>query len=154
MPAPLAAVCVWSGWGCCAKRIAAKRAWKLSMCDSEADDAALISEGTAEMTERLDSIGKGSIKDADMVIHMGKTKTMHVRHQPAIAPPTIEEIKKTEGGYKHECEFCERRFKTNRGRKIHQSSCNNWHGLTVDEFPVEKVTATFGTPSNRWFLVK
>ena len=38
--------------------------------------------------------------------------------------------------------------------KIHQASCNNWHGLTVDEFPVEKLKAAFGTAGNRWFLVK
>ena len=119
-----------------------------------ADDAALVSTDAEKMTERLDKIARGSKTDADMQIHMGKTKCMHVRKQPYIAPPTIAEIKSTEAGYKHECKFCGRRFKTSRGMRIHLAACNNWHGLSVDEFPIGKLNAVFGTPENRWYRVE
>ena len=105
-----------------------------------ADDAALASTDISKMSTRLSNITAGSKQDADMSIHMGKTKCMHVRKQDPVAPPTVDEIKKTESAYKFECEYCGRRFKTSRGLKIHLAACNNWHGLTEDEYPVEKLT--------------
>ena len=89
-----------------------------------------------------------------MTIHMGKTKNMHVHKQAKIAPPTVTEIKYTEADYKHECQYCGRKLKTNRGLKIHLAACNNWHGLTEDEYPVEKINAVFGVPEHRWYRVQ
>ena len=47
-----------------------------------------------------------------MHLHKGKTKTMIVREQEKLAPPTVEAIKKTEDAYKHQCKFCDRKYKT------------------------------------------
>ena len=91
--------------------------------------------------------------DADMDLHKGKTQTMHVREQEKLAPPTIAEVKRTEDTYKHQCVFCDRKFKTSRGLHIHMASCNNQHGLTQEAFTIEGINAAFGTPENRWFRV-
>ena len=118
-----------------------------------ADDAALVSRATALMTTRLTSISQGSRTDADMHLHKGKMQTMHVREQEKLALPTFAEIKKTENTYKHQCMFCDRKFKTSRGLHIHMASCNNQHGLTSESFEIDSINATFGTPKNRWFRV-
>ena len=59
-----------------------------------ADNAALVSRKTSTMSTRLSNISRGSRKDADMYLHEGTTKTMHVRHQEKLTPPTIEAIKR------------------------------------------------------------
>ena len=50
------------------------------------------------MSSRLSNIAAGNKDEADMSIHMGKTKNMHVRKQTKLAPLTITEIKQTEAG--------------------------------------------------------
>ena len=75
------------------------------------DDAAFISLDTTTMSTRLTNISIGSHQDADMIIHKGKTKAMHVERQTKMPPPTEKEIKVTEVKYKHECKFCGRRHK-------------------------------------------
>ena len=119
-----------------------------------ADDAALASCSTDDMSRRLTKIADGSAKDADMQLHTGKTKNMHVQRQVKIKPPTAEQIKATEASYKHECEFCGRRFKTLRGMRIHRASCQKWHGLSEKEYELKKINAVFGTPKDRWFRVE
>ena len=64
-----------------------------------ADDAALLSHSTEKMSVRLSKVSRGSREDADMDLHKGKTKTMHVCKQEHMAPPSIEAIKKTEEAY-------------------------------------------------------
>ena len=103
------------------------------------------------MTTRLSEVSKGSREDADMDLHKGKTKTMHVRIQEKPAPPTVEEIKKTEDTYKHACKFCDRKFKTSRGMRIHMASCDYQYDLTPEAFSIEGINAVFGTPANRWY---
>lgn len=109
-----------------------------------ADDAALLSTNAKITSQRLNKVARGSSKDADVNVHMGKTKNMHVRKQDHVAPSTVTEIKSTEDKYKHVCKFCDRRFKTCRGMKIHEAACNNWHGLTPDVFQIEKITRHLG----------
>ena len=116
-----------------------------------ADDAALLSLSTSKMSTRLSNVSRGSREDADMTLHKGKTKTMHVRKQECLAPPTVDAIKKTEGAYKHVCKFCDRRCKTLRGLRIHMASCNNQHELTKEAYQCEGINAVFGTPEHRWF---
>ena len=70
-----------------------------------------------------------------------------------MTPPTVEAIKKTEDTYKHQCKFCDRKFKTKRGLHIHMAACDNQHGLIDKAFPVEGINAVFDTPENRWFRV-
>ena len=86
-----------------------------------------------------------------MDLNKDKTKVMHVREQEHLTPPTIVEIKKTEETYKHQCKFCDRKCKTQRGLHIHMRFYNNQYELTDEAFPVDNINTVFGTPSNRWF---
>lgn len=79
---------------------------------------------------------------------------MHVERQQKLKPPSLTAIKEAAADYKHQCEFCDRKFKTARGLKIHTKSCNHQHGLTDKEFPIDKLNAVFGTPQFRWFKVQ
>lgn len=51
-----------------------------------ADDAALLAHKSAEMSQRLSKISVGSRVDADMFLHKGKTKCMHVCEQESLPP--------------------------------------------------------------------
>ena len=119
-----------------------------------ADDAAMTSLSATRLSERLSSVSRGSREDADMDIHKGKTKNMIVERQEKVKPPSVQAIMETEAGYRHECEFCGRRCKTARGLKIHQTSCDKWHGLTDEEYIIKRINAVFGTPKDRWFRVE
>ena len=119
-----------------------------------ADDVAIISSTMEEQTARVSRIDSGSLKDADMQVSYDKTKTMHVERQQKLKPPSLTAIKEAAADYKHQCEFCDRKFKTARGLKIHTKSCNHQHGLTDKEFPIDKLNAVFGTPQFRWFKVQ
>ena len=70
-----------------------------------ADDAALLSTDITALTKRLTYIERGSRENAEMKVHPGKTKTMHVEEQAALPIPTHEQVQATEKGYTHECEF-------------------------------------------------
>ena len=76
-----------------------------------ADDVAIASLSVDKLSTRLSSISAGSREDADMDISKPKTKTMYVEKQQ-VCKPTIQEIKDVESGYKHECQFCGRKCKT------------------------------------------
>ena len=97
-----------------------------------ADDAALTSKDIEKLSQRLTNIDRGSFVDADMSIHPGKTKTMHVEPQAELPIPTREQVQSTQNKYSHECEFCGRKFKTSRGRNIHRASCNSRHELSKE----------------------
>ena len=119
-----------------------------------ADDVAIISESADSLTNRVTNISKGSSADADMHINTGKTKSMHVERQVKLALPTRNEVTATAANYKHECEFCGRRFKTARGMKIHVASCDSYHGTAEDVDEIKRINATFGTPQHRWYRVE
>ena len=70
-----------------------------------ADDAALLSTDITALTKRLTYIERGSRENAEMKVHPGKTKTMHVEEQAALPIPTHEQVQATEKDYTHECEF-------------------------------------------------
>ena len=119
-----------------------------------ADDAALVSKSADLMSKRLNMVSKGSREDADMNVNADKTKAMHVEEQEDLPALTSEQIKSVEEGYKHECDFCGKKFKTSRGMKIHRATCSCQHGLTDEEFEVLRINAVFGTPPHRWFRVE
>ena len=119
-----------------------------------ADDIAIISSDINEQSARVTNIAKGSLKDADMTVSLDKTKSMHVEKQHKLKPPTKDAIEEAETEYKHTCEFCDRKFKTSRGLKIHVTSCNFQHGLTDEAYPIEKINAVFGSTKYRWFRVQ
>ena len=56
--------------------------------------------------------------------------------------------------YKHKCDFCTRRFKTDRAMQIHKASCVFNYDTTDDVYEIENITNVFGHIDNRWFLVK
>ena len=118
-----------------------------------ADDAALLSASTDKMSQRVTQVALGSEADADMCINKKKTKTLQVSVQEKVAVSTKLEVKKTEEAYKHGCKFCPRRFKTERGKKIHMASCKSRHGLTDKSFEINDINAVFGTVEQRWFRV-
>ena len=118
-----------------------------------ADDASMASESVTMMSKRVTNISRGSKDDADMIINKKKTKTLQVMEQEKVAVSTVDEIKKTEAGYKHQCIFCPRRCKTARGLKIHMASCNFQHELTDEEFEINDINAVFGTLTHRWYRV-
>ena len=118
-----------------------------------ADDAALASMETDKMSERVTKVAIGSKTDADMTINKKKTKTLQFAEQQKVATSTVDEMKKTEGEYKHKCIFCPRRCKTTRGLKIHMAACNFQHTLTDGEFEINDINAVFGTLVQRWFRV-
>jgi hypothetical protein len=117
------------------------------------DDVALIDLQVGNMTKRLTSVADGSVDDADMVVNMSKTFTQHVFKRDDIKV-SKQEIEAIEAGYEHQCDFCERRFKTKRGMKIHKASCKFNYATTEESFPVEKIVAVFGKKSSRWYKVK
>ena len=61
-----------------------------------ADDAALTSMDICKLSQRLTSIERGSFIDADMMIHRGKTKNMHVEAQAALPLPTKLQVEATQ----------------------------------------------------------
>ena len=83
-------------------------------------------------------------------ISKSKTKTMHEGKQQ-VCISTIQEIKHVESDYKHECQFCGRKCKTQRGLHIHMAACNRQHGLTDEVFTIDGINTVFGTPECRWY---
>ena len=125
-----------------------------------ADDAALAEEGRISMmTKRITTVADALKKEADMEMHMGKTFTNHVQRQEIeekdiVRTLTSTPIKKIEKQYKHQCEYCARRFKTKAGMKIHMHSCVAAFTATEEKFEIERIEEVFGVSAHRWFLVR
>ena len=78
---------------------------------------------------------------------------MHVSKQEKLALPTEEQMKAVANEYEHECKFCNQKYKTLRGLKIHMASCNFQYRLADEEDTIENINAVFGTPAHRWYRV-
>ena len=115
-----------------------------------ADDAALLDLSIEKATERVTSISKGSVLDADMVISVAKTEVMHVTEQDRVPPATTPEL---EDACKFVCPHigCDRVFFNVHGCKCHAGKCRR-----KDWFAVEKILDVRGeTGTNkREFLVR
>ena len=118
-----------------------------------ADDAALIEPTVEAMTKRLTDLANASIDKADMHINMDKTVSQHVHKREPIKV-TEAEVANAEAKYDHQCDFCRRKFKTNRAMLIHRASCMLNYATTDEVFTVEKIVGVFGHKDGRWFLVK
>ena len=103
-----------------------------------ADDAALLDETPETATERVTAIAVGSKADADMLISVSKTKTMHIRRQERCGPITDKEAK---AHAKFKCPHvgCNYVFHSKHGLKIHAGKCPN-----KDLFDAEKILAVMG----------
>ena len=74
------------------------------------------------MTERLTKLADASEHEADMKINILKTMSQHVHKRKPIKV-TKAEVASAESHYKHQCDFCLRKFKTDRAMHIHRASC-------------------------------
>lgn len=119
-----------------------------------ADDAALIEPRVDDMTTRLTVLADASKAEADMQVSMPKTYTQHVFKREDVIQVSAEEAKEVQQQFKHECEYCERKFQSARAMNIHKSSCMYAYTATAEEYEVENIVGVFGWRSNRWFLVK
>ena len=118
-----------------------------------ADDAALMEETVEAMTERLTALADASKRKADMEVNMSKTFTQHVFKRGKIEVTTAE-VAAAEAKYEHQCDFCERRFKTKRGMRIHRYRCPHNYDTTSEVFELESIVGVFGHKDTRWFKVK
>ena len=118
-----------------------------------ADDVALISSTVEDMTRRLTSIANGARDNADMHVSLPKTFTHHV-HKRDKLKVTAAEAKAEENKYKFKCDFCPRRFKTDKNMQIHRCNCIYNYDTTQEVYEVEEVVGAFGHVDNRWLLVK
>ena len=76
-----------------------------------ADDAAMAEERIEEMTTRLTTLADKSAEDADMTVRLDKTYTQHVQAQEKLKA-SEEEAMAAQKKFKHQCDFCTRKFKT------------------------------------------
>ena len=67
---------------------------------------------------------------------------------------TEAEAVAAEAGFKHQCDFCKRRFKTRRDMLIHRANCSHNYATTEEVFEVEDIVGVFGSKDARWFKVK
>ena len=118
-----------------------------------ADDVALIAANVDDMTRRLTAIANASRDNVDMNVSIPKTFTQHVHRRGKLAV-TNAEAKAVEKKYKFKCDFCPRRFKTEKNMQIHRCSCIHNYDTTQEIFEVEQVVSAFGHVDNRWLLVK
>ena len=118
-----------------------------------ADDAALAETTVDAMTERLTKLADASEREADMKINMSKTVSQHVHRRKPIEV-TEAEVAQAEAKYKHKCDFCLRKFKTDRAMQIHRASCIHNYATTDEVFVLEKIVGVFGYKDARWYLVK
>ena len=118
-----------------------------------ADDAALAEPTVEAMTKRLTDLANASSDKADMKINMDKTVSQHV-HKRAPIKVTAAEVASAEAKYKHQCDFCLRRFKTNKAMHIHRANCVHNYATTDEVFTVEEIVGVFGHVDARFFLVK
>ena len=118
-----------------------------------ADDMTMLEPEVDDMTIRLTALADGAKQDADMQVKMAKTFSQHVakRSKAKLDKAVAAQVQKQ---YKHECEYCGRRFKLKKSVAIHQRSCVHSYCATEEYFVVEDIIGVFGHISNRWYLVR
>ena len=90
-----------------------------------------------DMTTRLTTLADNSRSEVT-VIKMDKTCSQHVHKRQCIT--VIEnEMRAVEDTYKHKCDFCEWKFKTEKGMLIHRTGCDLNYGTTDEVFTVEEI---------------
>ena len=118
-----------------------------------ADDVVLILGDVEDMTRRLTAIADAAKANADMNVSLPKTFSQHV-HKRSKLTVTTDEAKAAEQRYKYKCDFCPRRFKTEKNMQIHRHCCIYNYDTTQEVFEVEQIVGAFGHVDNRWVLVK
>ena len=83
--------------------------------------------------------------EVDMKINMSKTFTQHVFERGKFSV-TTDEIAKVEATYKYQCDFCTRRFKSDRAMHIHRYSCPyNFDDTTEEPYGIEEINGCSAT---------
>ena len=118
-----------------------------------ADDTSLAEPTVEAKTERLTNLTDASERETDMKINVSKTMSQHVYKRKPIKV-TESEVARAESKYKHQCDFCQRKFKTDRAMHIHRASCVHNYGTTDEVYVVEKIVGVFGYKDARWYQVK
>ena len=112
------------------------------------DDAALIEHDVDDMTARLTALANASRDHADINVNMSKTYPQHVHRREAIKA-TEEEEKAAEAKYKNQCDFCQRKFATHRGMRIHRARCIQNYVTTEKTYELEEIRGAFGRHGTR-----
>ena len=115
-----------------------------------ADDAALLDESREVVEARVNEIARGSLRDADMTINVGKTEFMDVCEQGRVPEATAAEAK---GVAKFKCPHagCNRVFFNIHGCKCHAGKCR-WKNFYI----VEKIVDVCGSEGDarQKFLIR
>ena len=90
---------------------------------------------------------------ADMSVNMKKTFSQHVFRRKAIKATTTK-VKNIASKYENKCDFCERRFKTKCGMRIHRSKCQHNYDTTEEVYTIDEIVEVFGHKNARWFKVR
>ena len=104
------------------------------------------------MTRRLTAIADAARAEADMHVSLPKSFTHHV-HKRSKMTVTADEAKAAEQRYQFKCDYCPRRFRTEKNMQIHRHCCIYNYDTTQEVFEVEKIVGAFGHVDNRWVLV-
>ena len=75
-----------------------------------------------DMTKRLTTLTDKSLSEADMMIRMDKTFSQHVQEQDKMTV-TEAEAMTAQKKFKYQCDFCDKRFKTEAAKHIHREAC-------------------------------
>ena len=109
-----------------------------------ADDAAMLDRDTQALTIRLTTLADAAKHEADMEASIPKTFSQHVAKRTSISVTKAEAAaEKTAFKCKHKCDFCERRFKSNRDILIHRNNCVHQYNTTDGTFVVEDIVGVF-----------
>ena len=84
---------------------------------------------------------------------MAKTFSQHVVKRSETKVDKVVAAK-VQQQYKHECEYCGRRFKLKKSVAIHQRSCVHFYDTTEKYYVVEDIIGAFGHIPNCWYLVR
>ena len=87
-----------------------------------ADDVAMLDRDAQEMTIRLTTLADGAKHDADMEVAMTEPFSQHVGKRSDISV-TKAEVAAAQTSFKHQCDFCDRRFKSRRDILMHRNHC-------------------------------
>ena len=91
-------------------------------------------------------------KQTYMPVSLPKTFSQHVHKRSKLT--VTAKAKAAEQRYKFKCDFCPRRFKTEKNMQIHRHCCIYNYDTTQEVFEVEKIVGAFGHVDSRWALVK
>lgn len=89
------------------------------------------------MTTRLTSLADAAKQEADMIVSMKKTVSQHGRCRETIKISSSE-ASAAQVTFGHKCDFCIRKFKSNKAMLLHHDSCVHQYNTTDDVLSLKK----------------